>query len=378
MSRIREVRMIALDYAMPERKAYGMARNLTARRQATLIEVETGDGVVGIGEAWGMPGVIQGYLELLRRYFVGRELFDHPLVWHEVIARHYHFGLQNMLTSALGGTNVAMYDALGKTLGVPLVKLLGGKARAAVPVYASGGYFTHDPDNQLAAQLERVANGNFPGFKIKIGLGPASDAERIRLAREIIGDAPLLLVDVNGNYTVDTTLESMRRTDPLGVHYYEEPLPPHDYEGYRRLGQRAPLAVAAGEAHYAAQDFKRLIETGGVDVLQPDITLCGGLDQAREIWQLGTLHGLRLSPHVWGSAVGLAAAVHYVASLPPYPHTDHAPYPVLMEYDVGDNPLRDELLTTSLVPEDGHVAVPDGPGLGIELDPDAIRRYRIA
>jgi D-galactarolactone cycloisomerase len=278
----------------------------------------------------------------------------------------------------MGGLNVAIWDALGKTLDVPLCKLLGGKARDRIPVYASGGYLTHDPDNQLAAQLERVAGGNYPGFKIKIGLGPRSDVERIGLAREIIGPEPLLLVDVNGNYTVDMTLESMRRTERYDVHYYEEPLAPQDYEGYRRLGQRASVAVAAGEAHYTVFDFKRLIETGGVDVLQPDITLCGGLDQARQIWQLGVQAGLRLSPHVWGSAVGLAAAVHFMAALPAYPHTDNLPFPALMEYDVGWNALRDELLTTPLQAVDGHVRVPEGPGLGIELDAGALARFRLA
>lgn len=378
MATIRDLRLIALDYALPEVKAYGMARALTSRRQAGLIEVETDDGVVGIGEAWGPPKVTAAYLELLRGYYLGRELYDHELIWHDVVGRHYHLGIQNQLVTCMGGLNVAIWDALGKTLDVPLCKLLGGKARDRIPVYASGGYLTRDPDNQLAAQLERVAGGNYPGFKIKIGLSPRSDVERIGLAREIIGPEPLLLVDVNGNYTVDMTLESMRRTERYDVHYYEEPLAPQDYEGYRRLGQRASVAVAAGEAHYTAFDFKRLIETGGVDVLQPDITLCGGLDQARQIWQLGAQAGLRLSPHVWGSAVGLAAAVHFMAALPAYPHTDNLPFPALMEYDVGWNALRDELLTTPLQAVDGHVRVPEGPGLGIELDSGALARFRLA
>ena len=378
MATIRDLRLIALDYALPDIKAYGMARALISRRQAGLIEVETDDGVVGIGEAWGPPKVAAAYLELLRGYYLGRELYDHQLIWHDVLGRHYHLGIQNQLVTCMGGLNVAIWDALGKTLDVPLCKLLGGKARDRIPVYASGGYLTRDPDNQLAAQLERVAGGNYPGYKIKIGLSPRSDVERIGLAREIIGPEPLLLVDVNGNYTVDMTLESMRRTERYDVHYYEEPLAPQDYEGYRRLGQRASVAVAAGEAHYTVFDFKRLIETGGVDVLQPDITLCGGLDQARQIWQLGAQAGLRLSPHVWGSAVGLAAAVHFMAALPAYPHTDNLPFPPLMEYDVGWNALRDELLTTPLRAVDGHVRVPEGPGLGIELDPDALARFRLA
>jgi len=111
-------------------------------------------------------------------------------------------------------------------------------------------------------------------------------------------------------------------------------------------------------------------------VVQPDLTLCGGLDQAKAVALLCQLHNIRFSPHVWGSAVGLAAAVHLMAALPGYPHTDHLPAPSLLEYDVGDNPLRDEVLVKPLKPVNGRIAVPEGPGLGIDLDPEAIKRFR--
>jgi D-galactarolactone cycloisomerase len=188
----------------------------------------------------------------------------------------------------------------------------------------------------------------------------------------------LLLLDVNGNYTADLALESMRRTAPYGIHYYEEPLPPQDVEGYKALARRAPIAVAAGEALYTVFDFNRLISARAVDLVQPDLTLCGGLDEAQAIAVLCRLHNVGLSPHVWGGPVGLAAALHFMAALPDYPHTDHLPYPRMVEYDVGENPLRDHLLAQPLRPVHGQIHVPDGPGLGIELDPDAVRRFRAA
>ena len=226
--------------------------------------------------------------------------------------------------------------------------------------------------------MERIADKGFPGAKFKIGISPKSDEERVALARRILGEDMLLLVDVNGNYTLDQTLESMRRTAPYGVHYYEEPLPPQDLEGYKAMALRAPLPVAAGEALYTVFDFERLISARAVDVVQPDLTLCGGLDEARAIAVLCRLHNVGLSPHVWGSPVGLAAALHFMAALPDYPHTDHLPYPRMVEYDVGENPLRDHLLAHPLRPVAGHIHVPDGPGLGIELDPDAVQRFRVA
>jgi D-galactarolactone cycloisomerase len=192
-----------------------------------------------------------------------------------------------------------------------------------------------------------------------------------------VGVVLLLLVDFNGNYRVDLTLESRRRTLPYDVPLYVEPLPPPDSRGYVVLCARPPLPVATGEALYTVWDFARLIEARAVDIVQPDLTLCGGLDQARAIAMLCQLHNVRFSPHVWGSAVGLAAAVHFMAALPGYPHTDHIPAPTLIEYDVGDNPLRDELLTRPLKPVNGRIAVPEAPGLGIEHDPAAIKRFRV-
>jgi D-galactarolactone cycloisomerase len=137
------------------------------------------------------------------------------------------------------------------------------------------------------------------------------------------------------------------------------------------------MPIATGEALYTAWDFKRLIEAEGVDVLQPDISLCGGLDQAKAIALLGQLANLRFSPHVWGTAVGLATAAHLVASLPPAPHTDNIVAPTLVEHDVGPNPLRTELLDEKMKLVDGELVVPEGPGLGITLDRAAVQRYRV-
>jgi D-galactarolactone cycloisomerase len=377
MTRIRDIRLIPLACNLPEIKAYGMSRGLSARREAGLIEVITEDGVVGLGEAWGPPEITAAYLELLRPAFLGRSLFERELVWSQMLGQRYHFGIQNQMTTCYSGINIACWDALGKTHGVAVCELLGGRGRAAIPAYASDGYLTGDPAGQLDAQLERIAGRGFPGAKFKIGVSPASDEARCALARRILGDDALLLVDVNGNYTVDLALESMARIEPIGIHLYEEPLPPQDFAGYELLSRRATIPVAAGEAHYTIFDMARLIEPRAVDIIQPDLTLCGGFDQAKAIAALCQIHNVRYSPHVWGSAVGLAAAVHFMAALPDYPHTRHLPYPRLLEYDVGENPLRDELLAEPLAAVDGAVAVPAGPGLGVTLNPDAVARYRL-
>jgi len=377
LTSIRDIRLIPLAFDMDQLKAYGMARGKTARRECGLIEVETEDGVVGIGEAWGPAKVTAAYLDLIKDAFIGRTLYERELIWSDIVARRYHLGLQNQMTACYSGINIACYDALGRTLGVSVSNLLGGRGKEVIPAYASDGYITDDPEGKLPTQLERIADAHFHATKIKIGLSPNSDQARCMLTREILGDDTLILVDANGNYSVDLALESMARIRDVGIHLYEEPLPPQDVQGYRALALRATIPVATGEALYTMHDFARLTYPRAADILQPDLTLCGGFDQAKAIAALCQIHNIRYSPHCWGGAVGLAAAVHFLAALPDYPHSDHLPFPRLLEYDVGENPLRDELLATPLQAVNGEVRVPDGPGLGIQLNSEAVDRYRI-
>jgi D-galactarolactone cycloisomerase len=379
MSRIRDIRIVGLEYAMPEEKAYGMARGLTSRRGGGIVHLETEDGVVGIGEAWGPARVAAAYLEIVKPYFVGTSVFAQRGVQQMVYAKHYHFGTQNMLVALFSGIDIAAHDAMGKLLKVPVCDLIGGRQRSHVPVYASGGYFTRDADQQaaLARQLEPHAGKGFPAFKIKIGRNPADDEARVRLARRVIGEDAVLTVDSNGNYTADQVVESIRRIAGHGIGWYEEPLAPQDWKGYAELRPRAPLPVATGEALYESFDLRRLIDGRLADVIQPDLALCGGISVARFVGELCAAEHLRLSPHVWGTAVGLAAAVHWVASLPDYPHAHDVPFPTLVEYDIGENALRDGLFTTPMVARDGMIAVPRGPGLGVELDPGVVARYAL-
>ncbi len=375
MGEIREIRLVGLKHDLPEGRAYGASMGLATSRQTGLIFVELADGTVGLGEAWGPPGVSAAYLDLIRPYFIGCSVFAFEHAVDLVLSRHYHFGIQNQMMSVISGIDVAARDAAAKRLGVPLYDLIGGARELEVPIYASGGYITAAPEADFEAQMAQIAGGGFSSVKIKIGMSPASDEWRVTKAREVLGDDVELLVDTNSNYTVDVALESMRRIEKYRIGWYEEPLSPLDFEGYAELCRRAPIPVATGEALYTAHDFKRLADIRGAHILQPDLSLCGGLGQGRRIADIARLSHMRLSPHVWGSAVGLAAACHFVASLSGYPHAGHCPKPSLLEYDVGENPLRDELLKTPIVRKGNKVLVPEGPGLGIELDEAALARF---
>ncbi len=380
--KIRDIELIGLEYGVPEAQAYGASRAMMSKRQTPLFLLHTEEGVSGVGEALTSPLLARANLEFLKPHFIGTDIHDRDATWSRLLNRFYHLGLQNPLIATYSGVNVAMLDALGKGLKLPVHKLLGGKARSKLTAYASNGYVTRNPQADLEGQLEKLKGQGYKGLKIKIGLGPDADEARCAAVRRILGNDMVLMVDVNGNYTAELALASMRRIDSHGIHWYEEPLPPQDYKGYAHLRSKGTIPVAAGESHHTAHDFLRLLESGCIDIAQPDVCSVGGLDEARRIADLCRLFNIRIAPHVWGSGVGLAAAIHFAASIPPYPHADpqleSAGVPFWLEYDVSNVALRDGILTRPFAVVEGMIEVPDAPGLGIELDPEGIERYRMA
>ncbi len=374
---IESLSFVPLVAELPVGTTYGMSKALATARQSTIVRLRLADGTEGCGEAWGIPQVNLAYLSFLRSYLLGTNVLDVEHVYSQILARHYHFGIQGPLMACLSGIDMAAKDATGKLLGVPVHRLIGGKQADTVHVYASGGYLTENSERDFAPQIEALAQAGHRAVKIKIGLSPASDEARVATARRILGDDVDLMVDINSNYTLDLARESIARLVPHKIGWVEEPLAPQDFVGYELLQRSSPIPIATGEALYTAFDFKRLIDRRAVEVVQPDLSLCGGFWQGKTIAQLALLEHIRLSPHVWGSGVGLAAAVHFVASLPSYPHAGNVPKPPLVEYDVGVNPLRESILRHPLRPEAGMIAVPDAPGLGIEIDWDAVERYAL-
>src|SRR5262245_25012018 len=377
MPKIARIEITSLEYVLAKGKGYGNARGVNNRRNCSLITLTTDEGVVGLGDAAGPLGVIREYVKLLMPSFVGRSLYDFEIVATALRNRLYHFGTHNHFIAALGGINIAVFDAMGRTLGVPVHDLLGGKVSERLACYATTGYFTDDPKVDIAAQLSAIDLKRFKGVKIKIGAGIASDVERVRAARAALGDDALLAVDYNGNYTVDVALDSIHHIEPFRIAWAGEPLPPFDIEGYAELRRRSPVAISAGEAHCGVQDFKRLIAARCLDIVQPPLTGGGGFGDMKAVALLAQMNNLRVSLPCWGSAIALNAAVHFAASLPKWPHTENPPYPMLVEYDVGDNPLRDLLVHDPLEPATGELPVTTAPGLGLQIKPEVLARYTV-
>ncbi len=376
MPTIAEINLIPVVFEVGAARAFGNARGRFDRRGSVIVKVVADDGTVGWGEAWGAaPAATLGYFETVKPFFLGRDVFDRNGGWHKVLQAMYSVRIQNQLTAVVSGINIALYDLVGKLLGQPVYKLLGAAPCEGVPSYASGGYFCNDPKNQLEHQLARDVAGGYGAYKIKIGEGLADDEARVRLAREAIGPDALLMVDANGAYNAETAYLSMRKIEPYDIHWMEEPVMSDDFAGLETLGRRRIVPIATGESHMTCHEFKRLLDTGAVDVLMPDLTLCGGLDEGQGATLLTRLYGTRISPHVWGTAIGLAAGIHYVAAVPKDPFSLQSPFPSLVEYDTSENPLRDELLTLPIHPTNGILPVPQGPGLGIEVNEGILRAH---
>lgn len=369
---IRNVHALPLEH--PLDAPYGMARGLTSARQTTLVLVEASDGTLGVGEAWGPGRATAALVEQFATAFVGQSVYRTRPIARRLWAAHYHMGAQGLQFGAIGGIDTAVWDIVGQVAGLSVSELIGGRARERVLAYASAGYITED--NRLdvfQTALARARDAGFRAVKIKIGLGPDSDAERVGIARETMGDDAYVLVDINGAYTVDTALRSIEAIEPFDVHWIEEPVSPEDTAGYSRLRAMTPKAVAAGEACYSRHALRPLIQDRMIDVVQPDVNKIGGVTEMVAVRDMAEINNVRFSPHCWAGAVALASTLQVLATVTPYPAQEDREIPLLLEYDQGSNPLRDDLVRgTPKVDADGWVAIPKRPGLGLTLNRDAL------
>ncbi|ADB63246.1 Mandelate racemase/muconate lactonizing protein (plasmid) [Haloterrigena turkmenica DSM 5511] len=373
---ITDVQAIPLAHSLPDGEGLGDARGFGTDRGTTLVRLETDDGTVGWGEAFAPGPMATATIEtMFADDVVGMDPFEVESLAENSYTDPYHFGGDVVVQSAVSAIDVACWDIIGKSVGRPAHRLLGGTRCEKLTPYASTMYFT-EADRPIEEPIRDAVEEGFTAAKIKIGADPESDAERVRTAREILGDDADLMVDMNGNYRPHQAVKSARAIEEYDVTWIEEPVPPENASGYRELRGKIDIPIAAGEAHYGRFEFKELIDDRTVDIVQPNLGRCGGLSEARLIAGMASTENVAVRPHIWNSAVGMAAAVQFAASISNYPHTRNVPEPMLIEFDRSENPMRSELLETPFDPAGGTIDVPQEPGLGIEIDQDALERYR--
>lgn len=367
--KIVEVRTIALRGETPDT---GWAQGTDpSENMHTLVEVRTDDGVTGWGSCFTSQALVEGALGLLRPLLVGECALEPERVSEKLHQMTFWQGRGGAVTHAISGIDIALWDILGKATGQPVARLLGGIYRDRIKPYGS---LLFDDPPVLREKLEAATARGFRALKLGWnGFGRVSrqyDERLVKTARETVGPDVEIMVDAGGSeqfwpHGYKWALETAKMLADYAVTWFEEALPPDDIEGFIKLREHAPLPIATGEVLTRRQAFRPWIERGAVDIIQPDTTKCGGLSEARRIGWMAHDHNVLLVSHGWNTALGLAADLHLAAALP---------VARWVEYLTPSPYIEDIVATPFTLDADGMLPIPQGPGLGIEMNPEGIER----
>jgi L-alanine-DL-glutamate epimerase-like enolase superfamily enzyme len=353
-------------------------------QDACIVEVETDEGITGIGEADSSPRVVEAIIEApvshdksagLKEVVVGRDPFDVEVLWNEMYDRTYFYGRKGAAITAISAVDMALWDIMGKALDRPLHRLLGGKHRDSVRAYAST-LFPDDPTDtdHMRREAEAALEEGFTAIKFGwggFGRDRRNDLELVGTAREVLGEGFDIMVDAGMVWQEDVK-GAIKRTNELDrahdIYWMEEPFYADNLDGYRTLSEATETRVAGGEEEYTLYGFREFVDRGKPDVLQPDVARSGGITHLQKIAALGAERGIPFVPHGYSTDVIVAANLQLIAA------NRNAP---LLEYCVEDSPLRWDLVQEDLTAEDGYVEIPDRPGLGITLNRETIEEYRV-
>lgn len=353
---------------------------------SVIVRVDTDTGLTGWGEAKagvgsaaacaGLAAIIEhDYAPLL----VGQDPRDISRLWDVMyntpregyaVARGHglpQLGRRGLSVSAIAGVDIALWDILGKSLGVPVWRLLGGRRAERMPAYASGGWAD---SSAIGAQLRGyVEKGGFRAVKMRVGVMDgtvAASAARVLAAREGLGPGIGLAVDAHGTWTVAEAKAFARMVEGCDLMWFEEPVSADDKAGMAEVRRASAVPISAGESEFTRHDFREICELRAADVLQPDLAIAGGITEAIRIGALASAFNLRLAPHLWSGAPAFAAGVHVASA---------ASAGFILEYSLGHNPMLHELIEEGFAVEDGMVGIPDRPGLGITVRETFLKQY---
>jgi L-alanine-DL-glutamate epimerase-like enolase superfamily enzyme len=368
--KITEVRTIALSGATHD---HGWPGGTDPDEQKnTLLEVRTDEGLTGIGSCYTSRALVEASLQLLHPMLIGETGLEAERVAEKLRQMTFWQGRGGAVEHTISGIDIALWDLQGQALGQPVSRLLGGNYRDRIKPYAS--ILFEDPPvlrDNLLAQTAR-------GFRaIKMGWRPFGRVSRkldellIKTARETVGDDVELMVDAGGSeqfwpHGVSWARETAKMLGDYGIVWFEEALRPDDVTGFKELRQTSPVLVATGEVLTRRQAFQPFLVERAVDVIQPDVTKCGGLSEGRRIGWMAHDHGALLVPHGWNTGIGVAADLALTAALP---------VARWIEYQTGVPYIEEIIDPPFKLDAEGMLRVPTGPGLGVKLNPDAVRRY---
>jgi L-alanine-DL-glutamate epimerase-like enolase superfamily enzyme len=355
---------------------------------SVLVRVETACGLVGYGEAKeevGSSANCHALADLINHKFAPLLIGEDPRDIVRLSERLYngtrdHYALQHgrvfpalgrrgSHVCAISGIDIALWDLLGKSLGAPVWRLLGGRKAERMPAYASGGWA--DAQGIGAQLLSYVERGGFRAVKMRVGIIDGTvvgSVRRVKAAREALGPDIGLMCDAHGTWSVTEAKQFCRQVEDCHLTWFEEPVTADDPRGMAEVRSITSVPIAAGESEFNRFDFRNLAELRAADIFQPDLAICGGITEAMRIGAIASAFNLRLAPHLWTGATAFAAGMHVAAA---------SPAGFILEYSLGANPLLHELVVEDFPVRDGFVDIPDRPGLGITVDEAFVQRYAV-
>jgi L-alanine-DL-glutamate epimerase-like enolase superfamily enzyme len=358
-----------------------------------VVLVHTDEGITGIGETDTGPWIAKAAIESpgshsmamgVRDLLIGQDPLDTAALYHRLYHMTAMSGRRGALINALGAIDMALWDIKGKALGLPVYKLLGGAHHDHITPYASlqpAGTTVDEYRRTLVEWIHTVKQRGFKAGKIECTLdGPyrhqalrGSDEQAtsiVEACRRAAGPDFAMMVDVQYLwFDAKTALRTLRRWEEYDPYFIETPLRTDNLEGYALLADQTPLRIAAGEWLTTRHEFAQLMDVGRVDVAQPDVGRVGGFTEAMRVCHMAEDRGRLIVPHCWKTGIGIAASAHMAAAVP------HCPFIEYLPSDLCDSPLRAELADDGLVFKDGLLQLPDKPGLGVTLNPEALEKF---
>ena len=370
-------------------KELGYSQQYYKHRTAHLVEIETDEGITGWGECFG-PGNIalaNKYIveKVIQPLIIGEDPINKEYIWHKVYNLLRDSGQKGMPIQALSGIDIALWDILTKKAKLPLYQLLGGKTNSKIPVYGYGMMLQKKSVEELCELFKKEANQikekNFKAMKMKVGLGPKEDLKLVTAVREVIGNDFKLMVDANHAYNKNDALYVGRGLDEMEIYWFEEPVAPEDYDGYKELKEKLKTNIAGGEAEFTKYGWNQLIKNNCIDIAQPEVCGLGGITEYLKVSALAQSNFIPIVNHVWGSALSVAVNLHLLTSLPDMPG-GLFPTKSMLEFDTTEK----NIFITDLAEEkfsildqvkdkDGFASPLENIGIGINPKKEFIKEY---
>jgi len=347
-------------------------------RKICVVKITLSNGLTGWGEGYGPGLLVKAGIEQLRSLVVGRDPLHIENIWQDMFRMAYDYSRKGVYISSISAIDIALWDIKGKILQQPVSVLLGGRKRESIKVYATGLYFTHGGNQLEKLQEEAIMykNQGFEAVKMKVGLGLETDVRNVKAVRKSIGNDMDLMIDANHAFSLREAHRLMDMLKDERIRWFEEPIVNDDYDGYAELRRAGKIPIAGGECEYLKTGALEMLTRKCVDLFQPDTCATGGITEMKKIMAIAQACHVNLTPHNWGTGIAIAANLQISANLDTSPQRLFPQEPIL-EFDCSENRLRDELLVDNFNAIDGHLAIPSGPGLGIQINEDKINEFVI-